>query len=192
MLAFFTLLSQILAFVRGRLLAGEFGAGTELDVFYAAFRIPDFMFVLLSALVSIAILVPYLIKTQATDSEDKENTHKLIDSVFTLFVMSSAILLGVVAYFTPQVSQLLFPKIVGGPLGAEFIALIQIMLISPFILGVSSLLGSILQSEKRFVFYALAPLFYNAGIIFGIIYFTRSMDFLVLGGESCSEQSFIC
>jgi len=171
MLAFFTLLSQILAFVRGRLLAGEFGAGTELDVFYAAFRIPDFMFVLLSALVSIAILVPYLIKTQATDSEDKENTHKLIDSVFTLFVMSSAILLGVVAYFTPQVSQLLFPKIVGGPLGAEFIALIQIMLISPFILGVSSLLGSILQSEKRFVFYALAPLFYNAGIIFGIIYF---------------------
>ena len=181
MLAFFTLLSQILAFVRGRLLAGEFGAGTELDVFYAAFRIPDFMFVLLSALVSIAILVPYLIKTQTEDSDNGARTQGLINSVFTMFVFSSAILLGIVAYFTPQISSLLFPKIVGGPLGFEFIALIRIMLISPFILGVSSLLGSILQSERRFVFYALAPLFYNAGIIFGIIYFYPIYGLVGLG-----------
>lgn len=168
MLAFFTFLSQLLAFVRGRLLAGEFGAGAELDVFYAAFRVPDFMFVLLSAFVSIAILVPYLIKTQ---TDNPGETKPLINSVFTIFCVSSAIILGFVALIAPHLAELLFPKIVAGDLGVEFILLMRIMLISPFVLGVSSLLGSVLQSEKRFVFYALAPVFYNAGIIIGIMYF---------------------
>lgn len=168
MLAFFTLLSQILAFFRGRLLAGEFGAGIELDVFYAAFRIPDFMFVLLAAIVSVAILVPYLIKTEA---RSEEAAAKLINSVFTVFVSISIIILLITAFFTPAIAEMLFPKIVESSLGLEFIMLIRVMLISPFILGVSSLFGSILQAEKRFIPYALAPVFYNAGIIFGILYF---------------------
>ena len=45
-LALFAFGSQILALVRDRLLAHTFGAGDELDLYYAAFRIPDLMFVL--------------------------------------------------------------------------------------------------------------------------------------------------
>ena len=52
LLGFFTLLSQVLGFVRDRLLAHIFGASIELDVYYAAFRVPDFLFV------SVASIVP--------------------------------------------------------------------------------------------------------------------------------------
>ena len=45
LLGFFAIFSQILALVRDRLFASYFGAGHELDVYYAAFRIPDFIFV---------------------------------------------------------------------------------------------------------------------------------------------------
>ena len=44
-LAFFAFGSQILALVRDRMLAHTFGAGYELDIYYAAFRIPDLLFV---------------------------------------------------------------------------------------------------------------------------------------------------
>src|SRR3989344_2712386 len=59
-LAVFALLSSLLALFRDRLLAGAFGAGTELDLYYAAFRIPDFLFVALGALVSVYVLIPEL------------------------------------------------------------------------------------------------------------------------------------
>ena len=51
-LAFFTFGSQLLALVRDRLLAHQFGAGIELDLYYTAFRIPDFLYVLFASTLS--------------------------------------------------------------------------------------------------------------------------------------------
>ena len=42
-----SLISRVLGVFRDRVLAGEFGAGIELDMYYAAFRIPDLVFNLL-------------------------------------------------------------------------------------------------------------------------------------------------
>jgi putative peptidoglycan lipid II flippase len=51
------------------------------------------------------------------------------------------------------------------------IVLSRIMFLSPIFLGVSSILGGILQSFKRFFVYSLAPIFYNLGIIVGALFF---------------------
>ena len=51
LLGFFAIMSQILALIRDRLLAGSFGAGGLLDMYYAAFRIPDFVFVSVGSMV---------------------------------------------------------------------------------------------------------------------------------------------
>ena len=53
LLAGFALLSQILALLRDRILAAQFGAGHTLDLYYAAFRIPDFLFATVASLVSL-------------------------------------------------------------------------------------------------------------------------------------------
>ncbi|MCL5794812.1 MAG: hypothetical protein M1338_00405 [Patescibacteria group bacterium] len=63
-LAGFSILSQILAFLRDRLLAYYFGAGEALDIYYTAFRIPDFIFVTVGSLVSISVLVPMFSKKE--------------------------------------------------------------------------------------------------------------------------------
>ena len=39
-----SLLSRFLGIFRDRILAGEFGAGQTLDIYYSAFRIPDLIF----------------------------------------------------------------------------------------------------------------------------------------------------
>ena len=55
-LALFALASQVLAVVRDRLLAHQFGAGAELDIYYAAFRIPDLLYVLFASVLSVYVL----------------------------------------------------------------------------------------------------------------------------------------
>jgi len=57
-LAGLTLASQALALLRDRLFAHSFGAGDVLDLYYAAFKVPDLVFALLASLVSAYVLVP--------------------------------------------------------------------------------------------------------------------------------------
>jgi putative peptidoglycan lipid II flippase len=44
------------------------------------------------------------------------------------------------------------------------------MLITPFCFAISSVMGSVQQAFNRFIFYAFASVFYNLGIIFGIMF----------------------
>jgi len=50
LLGVFALFSHILALLRDRSLAHFFGAGETLDVYYASFRIPDFIFITVACL----------------------------------------------------------------------------------------------------------------------------------------------
>ncbi|MBT7037986.1 murein biosynthesis integral membrane protein MurJ, partial [bacterium] len=56
---------------------------------------------------------------------------------------------------------------------AEIVELTRIMLLSPIILGMSGIIGGILNSFKKFFFYSLAPIFYNVGIIIGVLFLTE-------------------
>lgn len=165
LLGLFAFLSQVLAFLRDRLLAHIFGASLELDIYYAAFRIPDFIFVTAASVVSLSVLIPFIIEK---DSEGREKLREFIDGVFSFFGIFIA-LVSVLAYFTmPWVAGILFKGM--SPLALEqVITLSRLMLLSPIILGFSNLLGSLTQAYNRFTLYALAPLLYNLGIILGII-----------------------
>lgn len=160
--------SQLLSLWRDRLLAGHFGAGTELDIYYSAFRLPDLIYVSIASFVSITILIPFVIKR--VEAGDSEATRRLIDSVFTVFF----ILIVVVAILAFFLLPILAPKIAPGFSPAaleELVLLSRILLLSPFFLGLSNLFGSITQSFRRFFIYALSPLLYNLGIIIGLIFF---------------------
>ena len=68
LLALFALLSQLLALVRDRLLASSFGATHTLDVYYAAFRVPDLLFATAASLLSLYALLPVLSRLEARGS----------------------------------------------------------------------------------------------------------------------------
>lgn len=164
-LAACALLSSLLALVRDRLLAHSFGAGPELDAYYAAFRIPDLIFVALGALVSVYMLIPAL--TRRSEREQRD----YIDTIVTGFSAIAIAISAAAAFIAPMVLPLLFPVLAAGPYADELVLLTRIMLVQPILLGFSNILAAITQVRHRYALYALAPLLYNLGIILGITVF---------------------
>lgn len=165
-------ISQVLSLFRDRLLAGTFGAGHELDIYYSAFRIPDIIYVSVASLVSITILIPFIIRH--LDSDDKDGARELINSVFTLFFILMIVVAVVAFIFIPYFAPLVAPGFDVAS-QAHLIDLSRILLLSPILLGLSNLFGSVTQSFKRFFIYALSPILYNIGIIIGVLYFYPSL-----------------
>src|SRR5581483_1224542 len=75
---FFTLLSKLVGLVRDPLLAGKIGVGDTLDIYYAAFRVPDFIFNLLVlgtlSVALIPVFTEWLVK-------DKSKANRVSSSV---------------------------------------------------------------------------------------------------------------
>jgi putative peptidoglycan lipid II flippase len=173
-LGFFAFLSQVLAFLRDRLLAHIFGAGVDLDIYYAAFRIPDFIFVTVASVVSVSVLVPFIIEKGNESREALKSFVGNIFSFFSLLILSISLL----AFFLmPALSDWLFRGFSHEEL-EQVIFLSRILLLSPVFLGLSNLLGSLTQAYNRFTLYALAPLLYNAGIILGIVFLGERIGIL--------------
>lgn len=170
LLSSFALLSQVLALVRDRLFAHAFGASSTLDVYYAAFRIPDLLYVSLASFVSVTVLIPILLEKMAGQSEANETSRKFINDVFTVFSFS-IILASIVLYFLiPSLAPLIAPGFDALEL-EKLVSLSRILLLSPLLIGVSNLLGSVTQAFRKFFVYALSPVLYNAGIIVGVLFF---------------------
>jgi len=168
-LAFSSLISRILGLLRDRLLAGHFGAGEELDIYFAAFRIPDFVYGILIMGGITAAFLPvfsqYFEKEKKWSSQTLEFTNNVLNCFLILLVLICAIL----AIFTPLIIKFIIP---GFSLEnrALTIALTRIMFLSPILFGLSSIFSGILHYFNRFLIYSLAPILYNLGIIFGILF----------------------
>jgi len=165
-LAVFTFGSQILALIRDRLLAHQFGADIELDLYYAAFRIPDILYVLFASMLSVYVLIPFV--ADRIEGADSSKARRLLSQIFSIFLVSYVVLAGLVAIFAGQIVTLLFPGFLEHQ--AELTLLMRVLLLQPFLLGISSLFGVITQFQQRFVLFALSPLIYNVGIILGLIF----------------------
>jgi len=166
LIGFFTLMSQILALFRDRLLAYSFGAGKTLDLYYAAFRVPDFVFATLASLVSVAVLIPFF---SATSSKGTEAVKKLMSELFSFFVSMMAVVSTVLFFLMPKISHYLFPGFDSKEI-LTVISISRVLLLQPIFLGISNLLSVITQMNKRFFIYAIAPIFYNLAIILGIVF----------------------
>ncbi len=165
-LALFAVGSQILAIVRDRLLAHTFGAGLELDLYYTAFRIPDLLYVLFASVLSIYVLLPFV--NRYTEEESVAAGANVLSQVFTVFLWTYVLISVTLALTADWYVPYFFPGFNGRY--EDLILLQQVLLIQPFLLGLSSLCGVVTQMNHRFILYALSPLLYNIGIIAGIIY----------------------
>ncbi|PIR58141.1 MAG: hypothetical protein COU71_00325 [Parcubacteria group bacterium CG10_big_fil_rev_8_21_14_0_10_38_31] len=174
LLALSSLGSQVLALFRDRLLAGKFGAGLELDIYYASFRIPDLVYVFaVSLVVSVSVLIPVFLGKlsggRGTEDERKEQASQFINSIFSVFTVLIFLLAVILFFLVPYLVKFIAPGFGENEL-KELITLTRILLLSPAFLGFSGILSSVVQSFNKFFIYALAPVFYNLGIIFGIIF----------------------
>lgn len=171
LLGVFTLISQLLGLVRDRLLTSEVGVGEQLDIYYTAFQVPDFIFNLVATLISVMVVLPMILKI--TEQKGSEAAQKFFNQVFTGF-FGLIIVVCIAGFFLiPHIADKVAPGF--SPLQIqELIHVSRIILISPIFLGLSNIFGSITQMSKRFMLFALSPLLYNLGIIFGIVFFYES------------------
>lgn len=163
-----SLVSRLLGILRDRILASQFGAGDVLDMYYAAFRIPDFVFNLLILGALSAGFIPVFVKILKGDSEQK--AWMLANGVLNLVVISLLIICGFLVLLSPYIVPLIAPGFSKEKIEIT-INLTRIMFLSPLFLGISAVFGGILQSMKRFFVYSLAPIVYNIGIMIGALFF---------------------
>jgi putative peptidoglycan lipid II flippase len=178
LIALSSLISRFLGIFRDRILAGQFGAGDILDVYYAAFRIPDLIFNLLVLGALSAGFIPIftsLIKNPLEKiknflgGEDCKEAWRLANNLLNILVLGliALSLLGII--FAPWMMRIITPGFSTDKLMTAA-NLSRIMFLSPIFLGLSAVFGGILQSYKRFFVYSLSPILYNIGIIIGILY----------------------
>ena len=176
--ALLTFLAQILALVRDRILAHNFGASEVLDLYYAAFKVPDLLFALIASLVSAYILIPLIAKA-LEDSKQKAREFLSDALIFLCVVLGGVSAIG--AIFTPQILSALYPTFTTSPFFEEFVLLTRILLLQPILLGISSVISSVTQLERRFFLFALSGVLYNIGIIAGILFLVPIWGMVGLG-----------
>ena len=169
--------SAVLGLIRDRLLVGHFGAGLELDVYFAAFRIPDFVYNILILGGLIVAFLPLFAEYFSKNKNEVWQMTNYILNAFLIFILATSFILFLL---TPWFIKWLFPGF--GPAHYKLaVPLIRLLFLSPIFFGISNLLSGILQYFQRFFIYSLTPILYNLGIIFGILFLTPHFGIFGVG-----------
>lgn len=160
------ILSRILGAVRDAVFAHQFGAGPEMDIYVASFRLPDLLFNLLILGTLSAAFIPVFVGYLHRDEREAKEIASTIFNL-TFLVMAAVAVLGFLV--SPLVVRLLVPGF-SAQARAQTLVLTRIMMLSPLFFSLSSVLSSTLHSYKRFFLVAAAPLLYNLSIIAGVVF----------------------
>src|SRR5258706_2059912 len=162
-------LNKILGLYRQYLIARQFGFSPEIDAFNVANNMPDLIFSLFSggalAMAFIPVFAEYL------DTKGIEVSWKLFSKVTTLLFLITALASVVIALLAPILvsSQIGIAPGFSVSQQALVVNLLRINLIATLLFSVSGLITASLQAHKHFLLPAIAPLFYNLGIIIGVV-----------------------
>ncbi len=161
-----TLLSRIIGFVRTRALTHTFGSSYVTDAYYAAFKLPDLIYNLLIVGALTTAFIPVW-SALWHEHDDKTTAWRAASNCLNIIgiILIIAALIGiagagrlvhVIGYGFDPVTR------------AQTVEFMRIMFLSPIILGLSMVMGGVLQTLRQFALYAFAPILYNIGIIIGI------------------------
>lgn len=164
-----SLLSRIIGLLRDRTFTTLFGAGDTFDAFIAAFRIPDLIFNLIVIGALSAAFIPMFTEKLVSQKNGKKEAYRFALSILNGMGIGIGILSLIYAFAAPWIVPIITPGFSGEKLRLT-IELSRIMALQPFLLSISFVFSGILNSYKRFVAYAFAPIVYNLGIIFGAIF----------------------
>lgn len=156
--------SKFLGLIRDRLLVHNFDTSTA-SIFFAAFKFPDLIFqLLIFGALSVAFIPTF---TDYLNNEGEKDASEFASNILNLSLLVFGLISIVAFIFISPINSFIVP----GFSGEQKILtdqLSRIILIAEVILVTGSFFVGIAQSHQRFIIPALAPIFYNLGIIFGI------------------------
>ena len=158
-------LSYFFGMLRDRFLAHTFGLSRTLDVYNAAFVIPDMIVLVLIGTALSAAFLPIFSKLY---DEKRSLAYAYAHQIMSWGIGIIVFVAIIVAIFLPYFTHWLVPGFEGEDL-KQYILLTRIMLFAPILFTLSNTYGRILLSVKEFLWYGLSPAFYNIGIIIGVV-----------------------
>ncbi|QQG44809.1 MAG: murein biosynthesis integral membrane protein MurJ [Candidatus Roizmanbacteria bacterium] len=172
-LASMIVVARIFGFIRYRVLAGYFTA-EQLDIYFAAFRLPDLIFEILISGALTASFIPFYIKYQNNKKLQDEYISSIIN-ILTLFLFGLIIVLTIFSYplisfITPGFDKEKIKQI-------AFFSQILLFGQLPF-LALGNFLTGISQAKRMFLIPAIAPILYNVMIIVMTFIFASSLNLL--------------
>ncbi|MGE3278767.1 MAG: murein biosynthesis integral membrane protein MurJ [Candidatus Altimarinota bacterium] len=171
LLALSSLLSRLIGVYRNHELANLFGASGVSDAYFAAFQIPDTLYRLFVFGAISASFVPLFLSLKKNDEQEAWTFVSSVMNGFLLFVLGLAL---VMFFFAGSLVGVLYPEFTP-ELQALTSHLLRIMMVSPILFTLSSVFSGIENAFRSFWGFALAPIVYNLGILFGIFVLAPQM-----------------
>lgn len=176
------LASRGLGVVRQIIFNAVFGTGPQANAYYAAYRLPDTLFNLISGGALTSAFVPVFLSHERLEGE--REAWKLASLVFNVLLVATTIVVFVGEYVTPMfVSQVLVPGYAPAQ-QALTTTLTRIILIQPLILGLWTIITGVLYSKRQFLLPAVSIAVYNFGIIAGLLV-TLAIPSVGIYGPTC-------
>lgn len=165
--------SRVLGLLREVLIARQFGTSQNYDAYVAAFKVPDFLFLVVMSGAFGAAFIPVFAGMLSRD--ERERAWQLSSAVISYTVLTLVgVGLLVFIFAGPLMRYVVAP---GYTPAQEHLAtnLTRLLLLSPLLLGLGAASKGMLEAQDAFTIPAIAPILYNLGIIFGAIFLAPSM-----------------
>jgi putative peptidoglycan lipid II flippase len=168
-LTFLSLGYFAMGIVRNRVFANTYGASAELDAYNAAFRIPE---IALDVLVAAGLTAPFVPIFSSLRHETGDDG---VANDFGRTVLTGAVAVMAVASILIFLAAPWLAERIGAgfdPATRELtVEMMRINCIAQVMFAGSIALGEVLVANRRFVFYALAPILYTTGIVVATVLF---------------------
>lgn len=165
--------SRLLGLVRQRVLANYFSV-EELSLFFAAFRLPDTIFEVLVFGTFSSAFIPVFSKVA---KKNEKLAWNLASSVLNLGIIFFIFLALFFSFFADSLYFLITPGF-SSDQHRQIVYLSRYLFLAQGFFVMSYVLTGVLESLKRFLIPALAPIFYNLGIILGVVVFFESFGLM--------------
>ena len=180
LLVFTMLLSQVLGFFRTKFVNSNYPlTGPEsTDVYFAAFKIPDFFFYVLAAGVLSVVLIPIL--SERKNKSTRAKVWELSTSIMNLMAIITLCIGVFIFIFAEQLMGIVTSDLTPEQM-SNATTILRLISFNPLFFTLSGIVTSTQQVFGRFFFFAISPLVYNLSIIFSIFIFKDPIGLVGLG-----------
>lgn len=160
--------ARLLGLVRQRILLQYF-VPEEMSLFFAAFKLPDLIFEVLTFGALSSAFIPVFSKIyDKNKTKAWQTASRLVNIGLIIFVIAA----GIFSFFAHDLYAVIAPGYTSEQVN-QIANMARVLFAAQGIFLVSYIVTGVLESLRRFMVPALAPIFYNIGIIFGTVLFAR-------------------
>ena len=160
--------AKVISLFQTLIIAQVFGVGRELDAYVAANRIPELIVILISGGALTHAFIPVFsgMLAKGNSSSAWELSSNLINTIFAFALLLSCLVFLAAPWLVVNVVAPGFDA----QTSRNTIEMMRILLLSTVVFSVSGIFSGILNSHKHFLLPALAPIVFDLGILFGVLF----------------------